>query len=79
VERTTYLDGTVQFEVVASNLTLESHLADCVVTFEGNSDSQSIRVRTAIRKASSEALLIGIVRNLQKRLSLAGSLPKRRG
>ena len=78
MERTTYFDSTIQFEVVASNLTLESHLADCVVTFGGSSDSQSIRVRTAIRKASSEALLIGIVRNLQKRLCLAGSLPKRR-
>lgn len=49
------LDSTVQFEVVTSNQTLESHLADCVVTFGGSSDSQSIRVRTAIRKASSEA------------------------
>ena len=67
MKRTTYLDGTVQFEVVASNLTLESHLADCVVTFEVSSDSQSIRVRMAIRKASSEALLIGNVRNFQKR------------
>lgn len=79
VERVTYLDSTVEFEIVASNLTLESHLADCVVTFKGSSDSQSIMVRATLRKASSDTLLICIIRNLQKPLYIAGSLPKRRG
>jgi hypothetical protein len=79
VERTTYLDSTIQFEVVASNMTLESHLADFVVTVEGSSDSQPIRVRTAIRKASSKTLLIRVIRNLKKLSRIVGSLPQRQG
>ena len=74
-----YLDSSIQFEVVASNMTLESHLADRVVTVEGSSDSQPIRVRTAIRKAGSKTLLIRAVRNLKILSRIAGSLPQRRG
>ena len=79
MERTTYLDSTIQFEVMASNLTLESHLADCVVIVEGISDSQPIRVRTAIRKASSKTLLMRAIRNLRNLSRIAGSLAQRRG
>jgi hypothetical protein len=51
-EIVTYLESTTQFEIVATDLTLEAHLADRVVTIAGYTE------RKTSGEASTETLLI---------------------
>jgi hypothetical protein len=50
-----YLESTIQFEIVATDLTLEAHLADRVVTIAGYTE------RKTSREASTETLLIKVI------------------